>query len=94
MFRLLDWQREFLRAVFYGDTRPSKSGLCIARKNGKSTLVVLVALCHLVGPWNRVNWRCVVVSRTGSLASEVALLVQEITVANDLIDRIAVARVR
>ena len=53
-FRLMRWQREFIRDVFVEDkrgVRPVRTAvLSVARKNGKTGLAVALTLAHLVGP--------------------------------------------
>ena len=62
------------------------------RKNGKSGLIALLLLCHLVGPLRRHGWRGLVVSLTGRLAMELWRAMQEIADVNDLpVEYLAIA---
>lgn len=53
-FKLRPWQREFIEAVYREDRkghRPVRTAiLSMGRKNGKTALAALMALCHTVGP--------------------------------------------
>lgn len=52
--KLRDWQKEFIHAVYREDNagnRPVRTAvLSMARKNGKTGILVPLALCHLAGP--------------------------------------------
>jgi phage terminase large subunit-like protein len=54
LFKLRKWQRAFIRAVYREDAkggRPVRTAiLSMGRKNGKTALAALLALCHLCGP--------------------------------------------
>jgi phage terminase large subunit-like protein len=54
LFKLRDWQRTFIEAVYREDDqgkRPVRTAiLSMGRKNGKTALAALLALCHLCGP--------------------------------------------
>ena len=52
--------------------------LCIARKNGKSALVALYVLGHLVGPLRRPGWRCGVLSVSRAKSAELLDQVEQI----------------
>ena len=53
-FKLRPWQRAFIEAVYREDehgVRPVRTAvLSMGRKNGKTALAALLALCHLCGP--------------------------------------------
>ena len=53
-FVLRPWQRDFINAVYRDDGqggRPVRTAiLSMGRKNGKTALAALMALCHLCGP--------------------------------------------
>jgi phage terminase large subunit-like protein len=53
-FRLRPWQRRFIEDVYREDSlgvRPVRTAiLSMGRKNGKTALAALMALCHLCGP--------------------------------------------
>ena len=52
--RLREWQRDFLHAIYDEDAsgrRPVRTAvLSMGRKNGKTQLAAVLALCHLLGP--------------------------------------------
>ena len=54
MVRLRDWQRKDIQAIYTeapnGDRPIRTAVLSVARKNGKTQLAALLALCHLSGP--------------------------------------------
>ena len=81
-FVLPKWQTDFIKGAMAPDIR--EAGLSVARKNGKSGLIALLLLCHLVGPLRRNGWRGLVVSLTGRLAMELWRAMQEIADVNDL----------
>lgn len=62
------WQRDWLTAALAPNI--GEAGLSVARKNGKSGLVAVLLLAHMVGPYKRPHWRGVVASETGALAKE------------------------
>ena len=69
-FELQGWQLKFLRAAW----RPGviESGLSVGRKNGKTGLLSVVLLAHLIGPLRRRDWRALVVSASKQLTAELA----------------------
>ena len=74
-FVIPPWQRDWIT----GALGPGvwESGLSTSRKNGKTGLVSALVLAHLLGPLHRAAWRCVVVSLTGQLASELRMAIEE-----------------
>lgn len=59
-FRLREWQRKFIRAIYAPQGRNGRrlvrrAILSIARKNGKTALIAALVLCHLVGPESILN---------------------------------------
>ena len=81
-FVLPDWQRDFVMESMKPGIR--EAGLSVARKNGKSGLIALLLLCHLVGPLRSTGWRALVVSLTGRLAMELWQAMQAICHYNGL----------
>ena len=81
-FRIYDWQHNWLAAAFRPGVR--EAGLSIARKNGKSGFIAAVLLGHLVGPFNRTDWRGVVASLTGPLAKELRDAMEATALASGL----------
>lgn len=81
-FRVAGWQLAWLQESM----RPGvmEAGLSVARKNGKTALIVLVILGFLCGPLNRGNWRAAVTSLTGKLAGELLQQLREIVTASGL----------
>ena len=67
-FKLAPWQLRFLRAAWRSGR--IESGLCCARKNGKTGLIAVLILAHLVGPLRRFDWRGLVASASKHLTSE------------------------
>ena len=69
-FELQPWQLRFLRSAW----RPGviESGLSCARKNGKSGLIAVLMLGHVIGPLRRFDWRGMVVSGSKQLTMELA----------------------
>src|SRR5690625_1694632 len=47
---LLDFQEQFVRAVYGNDRKVRLAALSVARGNGKSALLAGLGLCHLLGP--------------------------------------------
>ena len=89
-FHIADWQASFLTDAFSDGVR--ESGLSVARKNGKSGLIAALLLAYLAGPLNRPDWRSVVVSLTGALASELRNAIEATANASGLGDKIKVRR--
>ena len=67
-YTLDDWQVEFLDGLFQSTTR--EAGLSVARKNGKSGLIAAVILYFLSQEDGNENWRGIITSMTGLLATE------------------------
>ncbi len=51
--KLRDWQKQILRDIY--DTKTRQAIISLGRKNGKTALVAMIALAHLVGPAARQN---------------------------------------
>ena len=52
--RLRDWQQDIIRAIYDGrDIR--RAIISVARKNGKTSLIAMLVLAHVVGPETRSN---------------------------------------
>lgn len=68
----------------------SESLLTIARKNGKSAIVAVTLLAHLVGPLRQDGWRAGVVSLSGQKAAELRMQVAAIAAASGLDDQLEV----
>ena len=75
-FRVPAWQRRFLRGALHPDCR--EAALSTARKNGKTGLIAMLLLSHLVGPVRFQRWRAIVVSLTGNHAGELKRQISEI----------------
>jgi phage terminase large subunit-like protein len=74
--KLEEFQKEFIRAV-YSDTRKVRRAiLSMAKKNGKTALIAILLLAHLVGPEAKQNTQIV----SGALSREQASLVFELAV--------------
>lgn len=50
---LREWQRDIIRQIYDGETR--RYVLAMARKNGKTALIAMLVLAHLIGPEARRN---------------------------------------
>ena len=87
-YKLDCWQVEWLSAALAPNIR--EAGLSVARKNGKSGLVAVLLLAHLCGPVNAPNWRGVVVSLTGALASELREAIRQTAEISGLSDRLTI----
>ena len=67
-FKLARWQLRFLRKAWRSGR--IESGLCCGRKNGKTGLIGVLILAHLVGPLRRFDWRGLVASASKHLTTE------------------------
>ena len=67
-FKMAGWQLRFLRAAWKSGR--IETGLCCGRKNGKTGLIAIVILGHLVGPLRRFDWRGLVASASKNLTIE------------------------
>ena len=67
-FVLQPWQMRFLRCAW----KPGviESGLSVSRKNGKTGMVAILALAHLIGPLRHYDWRGLVASQSKQLTQE------------------------
>ena len=72
----------FLRDVFRPDI--SEACFCCARKNGKSAIVAVLLLAHLIGPLRRRGWRCGVCSISKLKANELKAQCEAIASASGL----------
>ena len=81
-FELYGWQADWIRGAYADGIR--EAGLSVARKNGKSGLIAALLLCHLVGVWNRPQWRGAVTSLTGNLAKELRFAIEQTALASGL----------
>ena len=69
-FKLAPWQLRFLRAAWRSGR--IESGLACGRKNGKSGMISILVLAHLVGPLRRYDWRAMVTSASKHLTVELS----------------------
>ena len=81
-FAVPAWEREWLTAALAPGI--GEAGLSIARKNGKSGLIALACMAHMVGPFQRAHWRGVVASLTGELAKELRHAIEGTALASEL----------
>lgn len=72
--KLLEFQRQFVLAVYDNPAGTSRAYLSIARKNGKTALIAAIVLAHLVGPEARINSQII----SGARSREQAALVFEL----------------
>ena len=68
---LADFQKDFIRAVYDNEAGTRRAYLSIARKNGKSSLLAGLLLCHLVGPEAKQNSQIV----SGAMSRDQAALI-------------------
>jgi len=68
---LIEFQRQFILAIYDNPERTRKAFLSIARKNGKTALIAGIMLAHLVGPESRRNSQIVSGARSREQASQV-----------------------
>ena len=83
-YRLEPWQVDWLRQAMAPDIR--EAGLCCARKNGKTGMMVVPVIAYLAGDLMEPGWRAVVASATGDLATEFRLQVRDTAKASGLYD--------
>ncbi|ORE90205.1 terminase large subunit [Stappia sp. 22II-S9-Z10] len=69
--RLLDFQRDFILAIYDNPANTRRAYLSIARKNGKTALIAAIVLAHLVGPEALQNSRIVSAALSRKQAAEV-----------------------
>jgi phage terminase large subunit-like protein len=62
--RLMEFQRWFICTIYDNPAETTRAYLSIARKNGKSALIVAIALAHIVGPEAKQNSQ--IISSAGS----------------------------
>ncbi len=70
-FKLLPFQKKFIRAVYDNRAGTRRAILSIARKNGKTALIACLVLAHLVGPEARRNAQIV----SGALSRDQAAII-------------------
>ena len=72
--KLDKFQKKFIRAVYDGNRHTRRAILSIARKNGKTALMAMLILCHLVGSEAKQNSQIV----SGAMSREQAAIVFEL----------------
>jgi len=75
--KLMKFQRNFILDVFDNPHGTSRAYLSVARKNGKSALIVAILLAHLVGPEARQNNQIISGARSRDQASLVFKLAEK-----------------
>lgn len=68
---LMEFQKDFIRAVYDNPVGTKRAYLSIGRKNGKSALIAALCLAHIVGPEAKQNSQIV----SGALSQKQAALV-------------------
>lgn len=85
---LRPWQREIIAGIYDGLTR--RAIVSFARKNGKSALIAMLVLAHVIGPQARRNTHIYSAAQSRDQASIVfglaAKMVRMSAVLNDLVD--------
>lgn len=89
-FRLRDWQRDFIYAIYSNSVpeeidgktilrrKTRKAILSIARKNGKTALIAALVLAHLIGPEAGINSEIVSAANDKEQAGQVFLYISQI----------------
>ena len=67
--KLMQFQKQFILDVYDNPHGTSRADLSVARKNGKSALVVAVVLAHLIAPEAKQNSQIISVARSRDQAS-------------------------
>lgn len=67
--QLADFQKRFIYALYDGDPLARRAYLCLARKNGKTSLIACLLLAHLVGPEAQPNSQIVSGARSRDQAA-------------------------
>ena len=67
-FKLPTWQQRFFRAAWKSGV--IESGFSCGRKNGKTGMIAVLVLAHLVGPLRKFDWRGLVAGASKHLTSE------------------------
>lgn len=73
---LIDFEREFILAIYDNPAGTAEAILSIARKNGKTALIACLLLAHIVGPESRQNSQIV----SGAMSRDQASLVFKLAV--------------
>jgi phage terminase large subunit-like protein len=97
LFKLRWWQRKFIEDVYREDAagvRPVRSAiLSLARKNGKTALAALLALCHLCGPEAEPRGECYSCANDRAQASKIFAEAEASIVQHPLLaDRITISQ--
>lgn len=89
--RLMDWQREFLVAVFDNPHGTRRAILSVGRKASKSTLVAALLLAYVVGPLARQNSQVYSAALSREQASVVfALMAKMVRMNPELAEHISI----
>ena len=75
--RLMNFQKEFILAIYDNKNTTSKAYLSIARKNGKSALIAAICLAHIVGPEAKQNSQIISGAMSQKQAAVVFKLMQK-----------------
>lgn len=86
--KLLDFQRKFVLDVYVNTAGTSRAYLSVARKNGKSALIVAIVLAHLVGPEAKQNSQIISGARSRDQASLVFKLAEKMVRLSDELTKI------
>ena len=74
---LMEFQKDFIRAVYDNPHGTSRAYLSVGRKNGKSALIACLMLAHIVGPEAKLNTQIISGARSRDQASLVFKLAQK-----------------
>ena len=79
---LPDYGEKFIRDALAKDCKDSL--LCMGRKSGKTAIIAILVLGHLVGPLRRRGWRCALASTSRETAGELRGQIEAIATASGL----------
>lgn len=68
-FILAAFQKDFLKKIYDNETPVRLAAMSLPRKNGKTTLMAIIGLLHLVGPEAKSNGKIIATAATRSLAA-------------------------
>jgi len=86
--RLADFQIDFIRAVYSDDVHVRRAYLSVARKQGKTALIAMLLLVHLVGPESKQNTQLISGARSRDQAGIVFDLASKMVRLNPYLSKI------
>jgi len=76
-FKLLPFQKRFIKDIYDNPAGTSRAYLSVARKNGKSALIAAILLAHIAGPEARINSQIISGARSRDQAALVFKLAEK-----------------